>query len=125
MDNFIIKLNLLKMSGAFKYGFKGKDGETHRCVCIPVDGKAIFEGQTGVYADLSALALRDPKYDDTHMIKERFPKADYALLTEEQRRNTPIIGSMRPRTAMSGTDGEGGNEAPNGYTTNNDEPLPF
>lgn len=47
MDNFNIKLNLLKVQRAFLTNLKGKS-ETKRCLIIPVDDAQMFVGERAV-----------------------------------------------------------------------------
>lgn len=93
-----MSVDLSKVDGAFMYEFTGKDGQKHRCVCVPVNGRAMFEGKSGVYLDLTAVVSPVGKYS-THFLKEYLGKEEYGRMTEEERRRMPIIGNMKPFSA--------------------------
>ena len=94
MANFSIKTDLLKLKGAFVTNLKGKTA-TKRCLIIPVDDAGLFIGEKGVYLNLTAIEMREPKYQDTHCVKESLDKERYDAMSEEERNAQPIIGGMR------------------------------
>lgn len=94
MANYSIKTDLLKLKGAFITNLKGKTA-TKRCLIIPVDEAGLFVGQKGVYLDLTAIEMREPKYAETHCIKVSLDKGVYEAMSEEERNAMPIIGGMR------------------------------
>lgn len=98
MSNFGIKINLTKVKSAFLTNIKGT-AETKRCLVIPLDSTDVFEGEKGVYLNLAAFEMKEHKYQDTHLVKVSLEKEVYEALTEEERNNQPIIGSMRPIVA--------------------------
>lgn len=95
MGNFSIKEDLLKLKGAFMTNFKGRT-ETKRCLVIPVDDSGLYVGEKGVYLNLTGIEMENPKFKETHCIKQSLDKEIYETLTEEQRQALPIIGGMKP-----------------------------
>lgn len=96
MANYGIKIDLLKIRGAFMKNVQGRT-QTKRCIIIPVDDDpGIYLGEKGCYLSMVGVELQNPKYEDTHMVKSDIPKDMRELLTEEQRRELPILGNMRP-----------------------------
>ena len=93
MANFSIKLDLQKLNGAFVTNLQGK-AATKTCLCIPIEDAALFLGKQGVYLDLTAVELREQKYDDTHCIKQQVSKDRYQQMTDEQRKAMPILGGL-------------------------------
>lgn len=93
MGNFSIKVDLLKLKGAKVVKVKDQ-----RCILIPTElNKEIFVGEKGAYLNITSLELRqESTYGDTHFLKGNLPRAAYDAMTEEERRNLPIIGNMRP-----------------------------
>lgn len=94
MSNFNIKLNLL----AFKHSvrsMKGKEGMID-CIVIPLAANHLFKGDKGIYMDITAIEIANPKFEDTHLLKQGLPKEVYDALTDEQRKATPIFGNMGP-----------------------------
>ena len=94
MANFSIKTDLLKLQGAFVTNLKGKTA-TKRCLIIPVDESGLFVGEKGVYLNMTAIEMENPKFSETHCVKVSLDKEKFEALTEEQRRALPIIGGMK------------------------------
>ena len=101
MDNFNAKLNLLKLKRAGIMQIQGR-GEVLRCLVIPIEENNIFVSTDdnnrpkAAYLDLTAWALQNPKYDETHMIKQALPKDVREKMTDEEKKAMPILGGMRP-----------------------------
>lgn len=105
MSNLTIKINLTRIKGAALVNLKGKTA-TKQCVILPVEDCGLFVGEKGAYLDLVALAYRDPKYDQSHFVKQSIDKDIYNAMTEEERGTLPIIGSVKElvRNQMKATD---------------------
>jgi len=93
MANYSIKADLLKLRGAFMMNLKGKTA-TKRCLCIPVDDAGLFVGEKGVYLNLTAVEMQEPKFGDTHFVKVNLDRAAYDALSEEERKAIPILGGL-------------------------------
>lgn len=94
MANYGIRIDLLKLKGAFMRNLRGKTS-TKRCIIIPVDDcDGVFLGEKGCYLNMTAISLREPKYNDTHCIKVDIPKEQREEMTEEARNAIPIIGGL-------------------------------
>lgn len=123
MSNFGMKIDLLKLKGAFLRNLQGKTS-TKRCIIIPVDDcDGMYLGEKGCYLSMTGIEMQEPKFNDTHCIKVDIPKERREAMTEDEIRNIPIIGGMRaierkPQTmAVTGT-----------FTSDNfadDDDLPF
>ena len=92
--NYGIKLDLLKLKGACVTNIKGKTA-TKRCLVISIDDSDLFLGQKGCYLDCTAIEIKEPKFDDTHCIKQSLPKEKYDAMSEEERQAMPIIGGLK------------------------------
>ena len=90
MENFSVKINLALMNGVKTITSK-KTNEKY--VCIPLSDNYIFEGRKGLYLNLTAYSY-DGKFGETHFLKNRIPKDVYEKMSDEDKRNTKIIGSM-------------------------------
>ena len=96
MANYGIRIDLLKLKGAFLRNLKGQTA-TKRCLIIPVDDcDSTFLGEKGFYLNMTAIEMENPQYNDTHCIKGDLPKEKREQLTEEQKRAIPILGGMKP-----------------------------
>lgn len=92
MKNFNVKINLALMNNV-KTIVSKKDNEKY--ICIPLSNNYIFEGKKGLYLDLTAYSY-DGKFGESHFLKNRIPKDIYEKMSEEDKKNTPIIGSLSP-----------------------------
>ena len=84
MANYSIKTDLLKLKGAFVTNLRGKTA-TKRCLIIPVDEAGLFVGEKGVYLNLTAIEMQNPKFSETHCVKVSLDKERYDAMTEEER----------------------------------------
>ena len=100
MANFSIRLDLQKVPGAFLTKIKGKN-ETKECLCIPIEDAKLFVGTKGTYLDLAAIEVKEPKYEQTHLIKRSLPKDVYDAMSEEERKEQPIVGNMHELKATT------------------------
>ncbi len=93
MNNFAVKINLTQLNCVVKE-FKGKKGKV-KCIVIPIKENNLFQGEKGVYLDLSGIALKDPKFpkQQTHLIKQNLPKEIYTELSDDEKKSLPIIGN--------------------------------
>lgn len=93
MGNISIKVDLLKIPGAVKHTL-GKNNDVE-CVVIPIAMANLYNGEKGVYMDLTAIPLTNPRADskDTHLVKQSFSKDKFAAMTEEQKKAMPILGN--------------------------------
>ena len=123
MANYKLKIDLLKLKGAFMRNLAGKT-TTKRCIIIPVDEcDGIFIGEKGCYLSMTALEMREPKYNDTHCIKADIPKERREAMTEEQRNAVPILGGLHAMETQQATTPVSG--TPNQEDLAPTEDLPF
>ena len=103
MANYGIKIDLLKLKGAVMRNLQGK-AETKRCLIIPVDDcEGVFLGEKGCYLNMTAIAMQEPKYKDTHYIKVNIPKGQWVAMTEDERNAVPILGGLHAIEAQQAT----------------------
>jgi len=96
MQNYGIRIDLLKLKGAVLRNLKGKTA-TKLCLIIPVDdAEGMFLGEKGCFLNMTAIEILNPQYNDTHGIKPDIPKEQRDAMTEEQRKAIPFIGNLRP-----------------------------
>ena len=94
MPNYGIKIDLLKLKGAFMRNLQGKSA-TKKCIIIPVDDcDGMFLGEKGCYLNMTAIEMQNPQYTDTHCIKPDIPKEQREAMTDERRNAIPIIGGL-------------------------------
>ena len=97
MANISVKLNLAGLKHTVKK-MKGQSADEIECIVIPIDLNKLYRGEKGLYLDLTLIEIKDrskqaPDQKDTHLIKQSFPKDFYESLSEEQRKEYPILGN--------------------------------
>ena len=73
----------------------GKDGSKVKCLIIPIKENNLFEGEKGVYLDITAIEIKNKVGDskETHLLKKSLPKEIYDNLTDAEREAMPILGN--------------------------------
>lgn len=95
--NYNVKLDLAKLNKVAAVNLTGKTGEKVKCVVIPVEENDIFLSEKGgIYLDLTAVALKEERYGQTHLIKRSIPSEIYKDLSDEVKKNQSIIGALKP-----------------------------
>lgn len=128
MTDFNGKLNLLKLKRAGIMQIQGRTGVL-RCLVIPVEDNNIFvttdenNHPKAAYIDLTAWELKNPKYDETHMIKQSLPKEVREKITDEEKKAIPILGGLKP-VIFESQNAASSCAAPIAQTQNSDD-LPF
>ena len=128
MTDFNGRLNLLKLKRAAVMQIQGRT-EVLRCLVIPIEDNNIFistdenNRPKAAYLDLTVWALKNPKYDETHMIKQSLPKEVREKMTDEEKKAMPILGGLKPAN-IEAQNGAATCYAPFAQTQNLDD-LPF
>lgn len=105
-ENFGIKLNALKYKNAGVASLKGSTA-TKKCLVIPIEDNNLFVSANAdgtpkaVYLDLRAFALRESKYDQTHLVKQSLPKEVREKMSKEELDAMPILGGMKAFESVS------------------------
>lgn len=75
--------------------------ETIECIVIPIKKNHLYKSEKGnVYLDIVAFKLKEPMKDDdgavqqTHLVKQSLPKEVRASMSEDDKKNQPIIGNL-------------------------------
>lgn len=115
MKGYNLVLDLLKLgtrTGVNKpclATLTGPGGVPFKAICIPTEeGDISFgldsSGRLAAKLKLTAYEMREPsKYGATHFLKQSISKDAYDKLTEEQRKELPILGDVypiKPRTCL-------------------------
>jgi hypothetical protein len=91
------RINLKVNISALKSVTQWQDGASGpvECVIIPIDANYLYRGKSGLYLDLTAFEVRNPKegQKDTHILKQSLPKEVFDTLTDDERRALPIMGN--------------------------------
>nr|DAH49797.1 MAG TPA: hypothetical protein [Caudoviricetes sp.] len=128
-DNYGIHFNALKYVNSGVLNIKGRS-ETKRCLVVPIEDNHLFESVNedgspkAVYLDLNAFALREPKYEQTHIVKQSLPKDVRESMTKEQLDAMSILGGMKPLVNPSANAATASN-VPFAQPTEDDSDLPF
>lgn len=95
MSNISGKLNLMQLKAAIRR-MDGKTGPID-CIVIPIEANHLFRGEQGIYLDLIAFEskTKNEKIKDTHLVKQSLPKEVLEAMTDEEKKNQPILGNLR------------------------------
>jgi hypothetical protein len=94
MSNISIKINLAALK-AVRRSEKGTSGMVD-CLIIPVENNYLFKGKNGaLYLDVIAFELKNRKegQNDTHLLKQSLPSEVFKKMTDEEKKDTPILGN--------------------------------
>lgn len=96
--NYNFKIDLAKILDA-----KVVDNEKGKFIVIPVEKNDIYLTDKGAaYMNFSAREMREEKFGQTHFIKQVVSKRVFKEMTEEERKNIPILGGMIPDNPNGG-----------------------
>lgn len=115
------KINLQSLTHV-KMEVNGKNGKV-KGIFIPLEINHIHEGEKGCYLDLVAFPLKEAKDYQTHLVKQSLPKAVREKMTDEDKKNQPIIGSLNISDVQPS--GEVNNDVLNGKVADPNDDLPF
>lgn len=89
------KINLLQLFAVRKM-INGQAGLTE-CLVIPIAKNKLFIGEKGIYLDLIAFEIANPKegFKDTHILKQSFSKEVREAMSEEDLKKLPILGGLQ------------------------------
>ena len=79
-----------KLNKAFIYEIQGKT-ELKKCLCIPID--TMFEGKEKDLYMTFDCKEKQSEYS-THFVVQQLSKEEYSSLTDEQKKNIPILGNI-------------------------------
>lgn len=115
MSNYNLQIALTKLKGAKVMEIEGRTCKK-LCVVIPIDneeGTVIdsYEGKidglpttrplNDVQLNLTAFEFKEKRYGQTHGIKASFSKERLKRMREEDLRNMPFVGNLKPWVTSS------------------------
>lgn len=127
--NYNFKIDLSKI---FRTRIIEENGEKY--VVIPVEKNDIYLTDKGsAYMNFTCREMKTEMYGQTHFIKQNVSKKMFKAMTDEERKNIPIIGGLSPDGGGQGNYSQGSqkqfgastNNASSNNTTNNYDNLPF
>lgn len=109
MSHYLIRQDLSKLKHAVKK-IKLDDGRETTVVILDGPSNNLFFGEKGgIYLDMIAFENKEIKYENTHSIKQSLPKDVRDKMSEDDIRNMPFLGNMKP---TGGNGGGAPNDAP-------------
>lgn len=95
--NYNVKIDLAKLNKVGATLIKGRSGNSVKCVVIPVEENDIFISEKGgIYLDITAVAMKEERYGQSHLLKRSIPSEKYKAMSDEEKKNQPIIGALSP-----------------------------
>lgn len=127
--NYSGKMNLLRLKNSCIVTVTGKTGVKKRGVFIPIDENNIFISADeslrakGAYINFNAWENQQPgKYGDTHSIRQSLAKEVRERMTEEELKEVPYFGNMKPYEVKNASQSV---EAPVADVDEETDDLPF
>lgn len=118
------KLNLAALTHV-KLELDGQKGKV-KGIFIPLEINDLFEGAEdkggGIYLNIVAFDMKEPKEYATHIMKQSFSKEKREKMTKEEQDALPILGNLK--TGNSAPVEANNNPAPENTFTPTDK-LPF
>jgi hypothetical protein len=118
MSNYNLKIALTKLKGAKVMEIEGKTCKK-LCVVIPIDNEEgtvqdSYEGKidglpttkplNNVQLNLTAFEFKEKRFGQTHGIKASFSKKRLERMNEDELRQMPFVGNMKPWLSVSDDD---------------------
>jgi hypothetical protein len=100
MSNLNINLNLRALKNTLIVNVPGKT-TTKKCLAIPIEDNELFVGEKGIYLNLTAWENDKLSDGKTHLVKQSFSKKMRDAMTDEERKNIPILGNTKPFESTS------------------------
>lgn len=91
MGNISIDINLRQLKHAVITTKKGA-----KCLLIPIESNQLIEGEKGVYLNATGFEIKNKTegQKSTHLVKQSLKKEVYEAMTEEQKKEMPILGNL-------------------------------
>jgi hypothetical protein len=104
---------------------KGKEGKPLKGMFIPIEANRLQEHSSGgIYLNVVAFEMKDPKDWATHIVKQSFTKKEREAMGEDELSSLPILGNIK---VSDGTPPAQDNNAAPGEVVDadGDSDLPF
>lgn len=96
MSHYSVKVDLAKLNHVVRELPK-KGGGTTKVIILDGPSNHLFFSEKGaVYLDLVAFENKEIKFENTHSIKQSLSKEIRDKMTEDQVKNMPFLGNMKP-----------------------------
>lgn len=91
MSTISTKINLTQFKHVIRK-MQGKEGIVD-CIVLPIDTNHFYRGEKGVYADFRGFELKEKRENQTHLVKQSYPKEVFDKMTDQEKSEMPIVGS--------------------------------
>lgn len=121
-----ISINLQQLAHV-KRKMKGVDGNPVDVLIIPIKKNQLIAGEKGTYLALTAWPLKeiDAAKKQTHLVKQKFEKELYEKLTDEQKKQIPILGNATDWSKLTPSEPEPNNSWAGIANSGDEDDLPF
>lgn len=95
MKNLSVRIDLLKVKHSGIANLINKKKEKIKYLVIKLDNEDLYIGEKGVYLNLTGYAVDEAKFNQTHILKINYDKEFFNKMSDEEKKNTPIIGNIK------------------------------
>lgn len=100
MSNQRISLRLTALKNAGVAKLQNAQKEVVECLIIPLKDNYLKQNDRGeIYMNLAAFESDKLKDGKTHLVKQSFSREDRNSMTDDQLKNVPILGDIKPMDA--------------------------
>lgn len=124
-----VSVNLAKLKHVVKTT-KNANLEDIEVLILPIKENGLYKGEKGsISLNIKAYELKDPRSEGrkvtTHILKQSLEKDKYASMTEEEKRERPIIGNLFQWEGDYTSEASQSKDIDVSIDIDNDMPLPF
>lgn len=124
MANYRLDIDLSKFRNSCVMELK-RGNEPVQCLIIPMeDNNLRVHNNGGIYANFNVSEMqKSNNYGATHYIKRFLTKDEYKALSDEEKKNQPFFGSLKPADVKSNNNNNN-NKGRNGNGTSQNSYVP-
>lgn len=102
MSNQLISVQLTKLNRVGRTSATDKNGNKIDCLVIPIALNHLFVSDNNeVFLNAVAWESDKLKNGQTHLLKQSLPKDVVEKMSEDEKKNLPILGNMKPLKSES------------------------
>lgn len=96
-NNLLVSVQLTRLNRAGRILLKDKDGKQIDCLVIPIKLNNLFVSENNeIFLNMVAWESDKLKNEQTHLLKQSLPKDIVDKMSEDDKKQMPIMGNVKP-----------------------------
>lgn len=96
-NNLLVSVQLTRLNRAGRILLKDKDGKQIDCLVIPIELNNLFVSENNeIFLNMVAWESGKLKNEQTHLLKQSLPKDIVDKMSEDDKKQMPIMGNVKP-----------------------------